>query len=139
MASKRCDLSKVSIDEVGFSSKTLQSLKESKLRTMGALTFMSKEDLVEIYHINKDSIQEIESKLNEYGSRLRTNAEKIMDNFYEDCMFGTDGPLWNNPRQKDKNKAPKITREDIVDLYKERYVNNLASMKLSTSGIMMGF
>ena len=43
-----------------------------------------------------------------------------MDNFYEDCMFGFDGPLYKVP----KHKAPSnITHEDIVNLYKTRYVN----------------
>ena len=117
------DLSKVSVEEVGFSMETLVALKKNKLLTMGALTFMAPEDLLYGYNLKQESVTEIEKKLNEYGSRLRTEAENTMDNFYEDCMFGIDGPLWREPKQKGSYETAKITREDIVNLYKERYFN----------------
>jgi hypothetical protein len=120
------DLSKVSVEEVGFSMETLVALKKNKLLTMGALTFMAPEDLLYGYNLKQESVTEIEKKLNEYGSRLRTEAENTMDNFYEDCMFGFDGPLWSNPKQKDTSAASKITHEDIVNLYKERYGERIA-------------
>lgn len=123
------DLSKVSVEEVGFSMETLVALKKNKLLTMGALTFMASEDLLYDYNLKQESITEIEKKLNEYGSRLRTEAENTMDNFYEDCMFGIDGPLWREP----KHKAPSnITHEDIVNLYKERYFNEKNIKKYAT-------
>ena len=72
------------------------------------------------------------NKLNEYSSRLRTEAEKTMDNFYEDCMFGIDGALWSNPKQKDNKELGQITHEDIVSLYKERYFNEKNIKKYAT-------
>ena len=114
------DLSKVSVEKVGFSRQTVEQLKASNLLTMGAISFSSKEDLSKIYHLNNDSIKEIESKFSNFGSRLRTEGEKIMDNYYEDCMFGLEGPLWSKPKHKSPSN---ITREDIVNLYKERYFN----------------
>ena len=96
---------------------------------MGALTFMAPEDLLYRYNLKQESVTEIEKKLNEYGSRLRTEAENTMDNFYEDCMFGFDGPRWREP----KHKAPSnITHEDIVNLYKERYLNEKNIKKYAT-------
>lgn len=123
------DLSKVSVEEVGFSKETLSALKKNKLQTIGALTFMAPEDLLYGYNLKQESVTEIEKKLNEYGSRLRTEAENTMDNFYEDCMFGIDGPLW----REQKHKAPfNITHEDVVNLYKERYVNEKNIKKYAT-------
>lgn len=126
------DLSKVSVEEVGFSMETIVALKKNKLLTMGALTFMAPEDLLYGYNLKQESVTEIEKKLNEYGSRLRTEAENTMDNFYEDCMFGIDGPLWREPKQKGSNETAKITREDIVNLYKERYFNEKNIKKYAT-------
>ena len=123
------DLSKVSVEEVGFSMETLVALKKNKLLTMGALTFMAPEDLLYGYNLKQESVTEIEKKLNEYGSRLRTEAENTMDNFYEDCMFGIDGPLWREPKHK---ALSNITHEDIVNLYKERYVNEKNIKKYAT-------
>lgn len=123
------DLSKVLVEEVGFSRETLSMLKKNGLLTMGALTFMSPEDLLYGYNLKQESVTEIENKLNEYGSRLRTDAEKTMDNFYEDCMFGFDSPLYREP----KNKAlSNITHEDIVNLYKARYFNEKNIKKYAT-------
>ena len=59
------DISKVSVEEVGFSMKTLTALKKNDLLTMGALTFMSPEDLLYGYNIKQESVTEIEKKLNE--------------------------------------------------------------------------
>lgn len=123
------DLSKVSVEEVGFSHKTVENLKANDLLTMGALTFMSSEDLLYGYNLNQESVTEIEQKLNEYGSRLRTEAENTMDNFYEDCMFGIDGPLWREPKD---NAPSNITHEDIVNLYKARYFNEKNIKKYAT-------
>ena len=117
------DLANLSIEAVGFSKETLSALKKNKLLTMGALTFMSPEGLLYTYNLKQESVTEIENKLNEYGSRLRTDAENTMDNLYENCMFGIDGPFSREIKQKDTNKKSKITHEDIINLYKERYVN----------------
>ena len=126
---KKQDLSKVSVEKVGFSRKTVEQLKASNLLTMGAISFMSKEDLSKIYHLNNDSIKEIESKFSDYGSRLRTEGENIMDHYYEDCMFGLKGRLWGEPKH---NAPSNITREDIVNLYKKRYFNEKGIKKYAS-------
>ena len=126
---KKQDLSKVSVEKVGFSRQTVEQLKTRNLLTMGALSFMSKEDLSERYHLNNDSIKEIERKFSEYGSRLRMKEENIMDNYYEACIFGYQGQLLRDPKYKEKSS---ITREDVVNLYKKHYFNEKNIKKYST-------
>ena len=110
---KKQDLSKVSVEKVGFSRQTVEQLKTRNLLTMGALSFMSKEDLSERYHLNNDSIKEIERKFSEYGSRLRMKEEQIMDNYYEECIFGCKGQLLRDPKYKEKSSI-------IIKLFKPR-------------------
>ena len=69
----------------------------------------TKEQLLEEYKFDDNTIKEIESKLNEYGWKLATQEE--LDEMYEDDM-----KMLEEMEKEYSNEAfsRKITHEDIV-------------------------
>lgn len=106
------------IGEAGFSPFTYECLISANILTIGHLTFCTKEQLLEEYKFDDNTIKEIESKLNEYGWKLATQEE--LDEMYEDDM-----KMLEEMEKEYSNEAfsRKITHEDIVCLYKSRYFN----------------
>lgn len=60
-----------SVDEMGFSNRTLAALKENKMKTVGAITRKAEKDLLEMPKMGKVAVKEIKKELGKLGLVLK--------------------------------------------------------------------
>lgn len=68
---KEEEILKTKIDDLNFSSRTLNALSETGIRTVGGLVKKKEEDLLEIEGIGKRAVQEIKRALGNFGLTLK--------------------------------------------------------------------
>lgn len=65
------DVMKIRLDDLQFSARTLHSLSEGGIRTIGGLVRKKEEDLLQVEGVGKKTIQEIRRALGNYGLSLK--------------------------------------------------------------------
>ena len=65
----------LSINKMGFSTRTFNCLKKAKIRSLADLSDKTEKDLIMIRNLGKRSFEEIVAKMQEYGMSLRTEEQ----------------------------------------------------------------
>lgn len=120
---KTIDKSKTPIEQVGFTPRTYKFLKQANVGTIGALTYYTKERLLEKTNSDQSVVAEVEGKLKAYGYKFVTQQE--LDEMYEDDMKTLQAFL----NERNRRCHGQYTHQDLVDLYTSRYVNDKSVKK----------
>ncbi|WP_148211881.1 DNA-directed RNA polymerase subunit alpha [Thermobaculum terrenum] len=77
-----------SIDELGLSARTLNSLKRAHITTVGQVLSKTKDDLLSIRNFGDKSLHELEAKLKEFGYLPSDLPEGAIENAPDDQPIG---------------------------------------------------
>ena len=89
-AEKKGTLLETSIDELNLSVRSYNCCKRAGINTLGDLCGKTYTEMTKVRNLGKRSLQEIESKMNEYGLRFRPEESRQID-FCPECGAKMDG------------------------------------------------